>query len=289
MRFHTFEEFILEGNVPLSVNLKEYTVTDLGDGKFSVEIDGAEKQFSVLPIPEDIEQYEVAFFDLNNAMETESPSKLYDAIKKIESMNYDFGNVASVSLSLNNVEGLALELTDQQNELIKTSEVDFLKNNFSSLNKSLKNSIMQYLQETAQLYAIVLESLFYYTREGDITQFYEGMDFNAIVDEYQQAVDLCAEKHGIVYNGPYSDIKNKAGVESPVDYIYWVAEDKDTAKKWILRATTSPQSLNSEENIIGKKGLNFTFLDEKMKEISDDYTSFPYFDLEKKATSFISA
>lgn len=289
MRFYTFEEFITEGNVPLSINLKEYTVKDLGEGKFSVEIDGAEKQFSVLPIPDDIEEYEKAFFDLNSAMETESPSKLFEAIKRIESMNYDFGNVASVSLSLNNVEGLALQLSPEQNDMVKTSEVDFLKNSYSSLNKDLKNSIMQYLQETAQLYAIVLESLFYYTRTGDVAKFYEGMDFNAIIDEYQQTIDLCTEKHDIVYDGPYSDLKNKAGVESPVDYVYWQAEDKETAKKWILRATTSPQFLNSEENIIGKKGLNFTFLDDKLKEIGEDYTSFPYFDLEKKAASFIAA
>jgi hypothetical protein len=289
MRFYTFNEFITEGNVPLSVNLKEYTVKDLGEGKFAVEIDGAEKQFSVLPIPEDITEYEKAFFDLNTAIEKDSPAKLFKAIKQIESMNYDFGNISSVSLSLNNVEGLALQLTDDQNQQIKTSEEDFLRNNYSTLNKALKNSIMQYLQETAQLYAIVLESLFYYTRTGAIEKFYDGMDFNSLLAEYQQTVDLCAEKHGVVYDGPYSDLKNKAKIEAPVDYAYWQATEKETGKKWVLRATTSPQYLNSEENIIGKKGLNFSFLDEDLNEISEDYTSFPYYDLEKKAKAFLKA
>jgi L-rhamnose mutarotase len=287
MRILSFNEFLFEKEIPLSADLKEYTVNDLGEGKFSVEIDGTEKQFSVIPVPEDLGEYKEVFFELMKSLDAENPAKIYGVVKKIENMSYDFGNMLSTSLSLSNVKELSISLTDTQKSLMMASEEEFLKTEYDSLDRNIKNSILQYLKDLAQRYAIVLEALFYYTRTGDEKDFYEGMNFDGILQEYQKVIDKCSEKHGIVYDGPYADPKNNVSVDSPVDYAFWKAEEKKTGKKWILRATTSPEFLNSEENIIGKKGLNFTFLDQEEKEIAENFTSFPSYELEKRAEQFL--
>jgi hypothetical protein len=287
MRFKTFESFssLFEKQIPLSNDLEEYTVEDKGKGKFTVEIEGIEKEFSVMPVPSDIDEYEKLFFSLVQSLDADDPSLMYTAIKKIENMPYHFGNLSSTSLSLNNVKELSINLTPEQREALSISETEFLKDNFKQLDKSIKNSITKYLKKTAQIYAVVLESLFYYMRNGDSKKFYDGMDFNSILKTYQEALDLSAKKYDIELQGPYSDIKNKNTIDNPVEYAYWSASKDD--RNWIIRATTSPGDLNSEENVIGKKGLNLTFLDDKNKEISDLYTSFPYYELEKKLSSFI--
>jgi hypothetical protein len=287
MRILSFNQFLLEKEIPLSADLKEYTVNDLGEGKFSVEIDGVEKQFSVTPVPENLQDYKEVFFELMKSLDEENPAKMYAVIKKIENMSYDFGNMLSTSLSLSNVKELSISLTDTQKSVMMASEEEFLKSEYDSLDRNIKSSILQYLKDLAQRYAIVLEALFYYTRSGNEQDFYEGMNFETILQEYQNVIDKCSEKHGIVYDGPFSDLTNKNQIDSPVDYAYWKAEEKSSGKKWILRATTSPAFLNSEENIIGKKGLNFTFLDEDEKEIAENFTSFPSYELEKKAEQFL--
>lgn len=285
---YSFQEFLNEKEIPLSASLDDYTVNDKGEGKFTVEIDGVEKQFSVLPVPKDIKAYEKIFFDLNNAINDTNPVEIYKALKDIEGLQYNFGNLFSTSLSLSNVKELALALTDTQRILLQTSESEFLKKYFSALPKETKAAVLEYLMKTAQLYAIVLESLFYFTRTGDVKKFFDGMDFKTILEEYQSVIDSCSEKHGVIYTGPYADPKNKTEIDAPVEYAYWFAEDKKSGKRWLVRGTVSPGDLNSEKNIIGKKGTNFTFLTNSLEEIDKRYTSFPAYELEKKVEEYIA-
>jgi hypothetical protein len=128
--------------------------------------------FTVLPLPADVEEYRKAFEELSTVVENGRPVEMYDTLLKLQNMAYEFGNVVPASLSLQNVPSLSMGLSDEQRELLKKSSHDFLSTQFSSLSKELKGAILLYLKKTAQLYAIVLECMFYYirTQKTDETQ-----------------------------------------------------------------------------------------------------------------------
>ena len=283
-----FEEFIIEKEIQLDDILSEYTVNDKGEGKFTVEIDGVEKQFSVIPVPDDIDTYRDIFDDLHYAIKKSDPVKIYRVLEAIIGLPYDFGNLFSTSLSLNNVSSLMLDLTEEQRVLLQSSESEFLKEYFSTLSKSIKDSILKYLINTAQLYAIVIESLFYYMDNGKIDEFFKGMNFDAILDKYQEEVDKVKESLELNIEGPYSDIKNKIKIDQPVDYTFWIAQDKTEQLRWVIQATTSASNLNSEENITGIKGLNFSFSNViSSTDIEKKYLNIPIDDLEEYTRTFL--
>lgn len=165
----TFNDFIAEELVHLSDELDEFTVQNEGDGKFSMESEGAPVNFTVLPVPSDTKFYEELFKELSQAVEDEVPVELYQCLEKMQKLPYKFGNVVSASLSLENVPALPMSLTDEQKAMLKTP-VEFLKTQFGSISKELKSAVVLYLKKRAQLYAVVLECLFFYLRSQKTEQ-----------------------------------------------------------------------------------------------------------------------
>lgn len=265
MKLLKFNEFLNEDKMPLSDQFEEYTVNDMGEGKFIVNIDNVDRQFSVVPIPDDMDTYVNLYHDLNNAINSKSPLAIYNLIKRAEKLPYKFGNLFPLELSLNNISELSTTLTEDQQNQLKLSEHDFLKNNFATLDKSLRATIMKYLYDISKMYAIVLESLFYYTRTGKSDTFYDSMDYSQIIKTYDDLI----KKYLSDAKGPF-DIKGQT-IDSPSEFAYW-SFNKDT---YYIRATTSPSDLNSEENIRGVKGLSLTILDSDKQEISKEFVSIP--------------
>lgn len=163
-KFRTYDTFLGEEEVPLSTDLEDYEVESLGDGKFSFTVENSKREFSVLPPPKDIREYEAAFEKLTESMESGIPERLYATLDLLQKMPYDFGNLVSDSLSLENVQKLELSLDDKQRASLKSSPTDFLRDQFSTLGKDIKAATLSYLKKRSQMYAIALECLFYHLR-----------------------------------------------------------------------------------------------------------------------------
>jgi hypothetical protein len=279
-RFFTFWNFLQEKEVAMSPQLQTVRVQDLGDGKFSYEMNGAPIQFSVIPIPTDLEEINEMFVRITTALKNGVPLEMFKVAQEAQNSKYAFGNLVSSSLSLNNVKNLSISITDEQRKLLNTSEEEFLKTQFSLLDKKNKDAIIEYLREICMFYGVFLECLFYYTRSGDTEKFYQGKDFFNILREYQSVVDTCEKNLKINFSGPFSNAKMENKVDSPVEYAYWKFSKK--SKNFLLRATTSTVLLNSEENIQGKKGLNASIITGEEKEISKELNNFPIYELEER-------
>lgn len=281
-RFHSFSQFLLEKELAVSPALKEYEVKDLGEGKFEMEKDNSPVQFSVNPIPKDLDTYHDTLHEIVEAIMSETPYKMYEVIQKIEKLPYQFGNIFSTSLSLSNVKGLDVSLTDAQRNALEASEVDFLKSEFASLPQQIKDAVLTYLRDIAEMAGVVLECLFYYTRTGDKEEFFQGKNFDELLNSYRDIIDACQEKDEIVFDGPYDSEKLSNEIDSPKDFTYWKIDLKRASRKYILRAPTSPKVLNSDDSVGKKSGLNFTILTVKLEELSKDYTRFPADELKEK-------
>lgn len=284
-RFFSFTQFLLEKEVPLSSPIEDYTVKDMSNGKFEMNWGGAPYIFSVNPVPKDLDTYRKVFYTLINSIQSSIPSKMYEAVEEAQALPFKFGNIFSSSLSLSNVKDLEINLTDSQKNTLKTSETEFLENDFASLPKETKNDIIEYLKDLAERAAVVLECLFYYTRTGDEKNFYQSQNFDSLVDSYTDIVDNAQEKKKFILDGPFDSYNSNEPVQFQVDYIYWKMENKKTSKRYVLRATTSPELLNTEDKIGKKLGLTLGILDEKGNEISDDLTRFPAEELEDRIDS----
>ena len=94
--------------------LKEYVVKDMGDGKYEMQKNNSPVHFSVLPVPKDIDTYHDIMFEIISVVKSNIPSKMYETLQKIEKLPYKFSNIFSTSLSLSNVNGLDVTLTDDQ-------------------------------------------------------------------------------------------------------------------------------------------------------------------------------
>jgi len=287
-KFHSFLEFIREEKVTVPPVLKEYVVKDLGDGKYEMEKDNSPVQFSVLPVPKDLDTYHDIMYEIMSAVKSNIPSKLYEVIQKVEKLPYDFGNVFSTSLSLSNVNGLSVALTDDQRVKINASEIDFLKTDFASLSQRLKDAILSYLRDLAETAAVVLECLFHYTATGEKDEFFEGKNFDELLSTYNKIIDECKQKDEVSFDGPYDSEKMRTKLETPHDFAYWKIALRSKNLHYMLRAPVSPKILNSDDNVGNKTGMNFTILTSELKELSKDYTRFPANDLGEKIDNILN-
>jgi hypothetical protein len=286
-RFFSFDRFLLEKKVPLSSSIDAYNVEDLKQGKFRAKKNNVSFSFSVNPLPKNLDIYQTAFFEVIQALDSSIPSELYSVIEEVQKLPYHMGNIFSTSLSLSNVRELSLELTDEQRNSLKRSEIDFLKTSFASLPKSSKDAIIAYLKELAEKIAVVLECLFYYTRTGELEKFFQSQNFDAILNSYQRVIDIHQDTKNFIYDGPYDSVKMNHPVSTSVDHVFWKVTNKSSGKTWILRGTASPELLNSESQVGKDAGLNFSVLDNKGKEISEEFQRFPVDQLEIKMEDLI--
>ena len=279
-RFYSYQQYLLlEKEVELSNELTDYTVQDLGGGKFEMKRDNAPFLFSVVPVPDDIDKYQKAFYQLIASLKNGVPSELYKILLQIQNLPYKFGNLFNISLTLSNIGELELELTPTQHEALKISEEEFLKKEFTSLPKHLKDSIISYFRDLAEKSAVVLECLFYYTRTGPKDQFFHGEDFNKLLDEYSDEIKRIKEK-GLKIKGPFKEESGLNKVDSPSDYVFWFITID--GEKYILRCITSPKLLRAEDNVGKKMGLTCALLNSKGGKINTELSSFSLESLEKK-------
>ena len=281
MRFYTFDQFLNESNIPLSSFLQDYSIEDKGQGKFKMVSADAVLDFSVLPLPNDMSKYEKLFFELERVTMSQIPSDMFKMASDIQNMSYKFGNVVPTSISLSNVKGLEMLLNDTQRASLKASPKDFLEKEFSSVSQSVKDYILKYLGDVCKKYGIVMESMFYYTRSGSTKQFYRGKNSATILKDYQHAIDLL---NNMKSEGPYDSFDSNTDLLANSEYAYWKI-NKGT-RNLVLRAVVSPEYLNSAENIGNRSGINFTILDSKGKDASDNFKNFAPEELERKIKKY---
>ena len=288
-KFHSFLEFIREEKVTVPPVLKEYVVKDLGDGKYEMQKNNSPVHFSVLPVPKDIDTYHDIMFEIISVVKSNIPSKMYETLQKIEKLPYKFGNIFSTSLSLSNVNGLDVTLTDDQRVRFNASEIDFLKSDFASLSQRLKDDLLTYLRDRLETAAVVLECLFHYTASGDKEEFFEGKNFDELLSTYNKLIDECKQKDEISFDGPYDSEKMITKLDSPHDFAYWKITLRSKNLHYVLRAPVSPKILNSDDSVGGRTGMNFTILTNELKELSKDFTRFPADELKEKIDNILNS
>jgi len=275
--FLYFSQFINETKVVLSPRLSDYTVEDLKDGKFKMSLKNDIIEFSVLPIPKNIDEFQKLFLELNTVLNKQVPLEMYKILSKIQHLSYKFGNIVSTSLSLSNIKELSLILSDEQNKEMMSSPISFLENDYENIPKAQKDSILLYLKDLCKKYAIVLECLFSYTRNYDPKNFYKSKDFDSILVEYQKVINSIKN---IKFNGPYDSIMNKNKMTKGSEFAYWSFKKNDT--NYMLRAIISPETLNAENAVNPDMIYDFSILNDKGNSLGKKYERFSYELLKEK-------
>lgn len=287
MRFSSFSE-IFEKKISTSPSIEELDVQDKKKGNFSFLEDGVEVSFSIFPLPRNTVGIEDHFRILNDSILEKDAVKLYSALKSMQSLRYHFGNLFSTSLSLSNVEELVTSLTPTQQAAIGLSDELFLQKELSALSSTQKNAILAYLLKLAKRYAVVVEALFFYLKQSEDRKAYDGQNVTDILKEYQKEIDNNFAKVEYKVSSQLSSIEAEKEMTASDDYVYWKVERKKDAKTFVIRATVSPELLNSEDYITtGEKGLNMTILNSDGKVAGQQFTTFPVDQLGSKVDSFL--
>ena len=145
-------------------------------------------------------------------------------------------------------------------------------NNFSSLNKSVKDSIIRELRDRAEILCAIIEALFYYVRIVDTENYYKGMNSDEIIEEYETIIKKVAKEVSFSVEGPFADSIAKSSLAEDSRTAFWNCE-KDV-KKFTIQATISPKELQSEENVGGTTGLKFSLILSGEKLPEKDYNFF---------------
>lgn len=285
MEFLKFKDFCNESEkVSLERPLREYTLTHVTGDHFIMKRDNFSKEFDVLPYKSEIsEKLRNAHNNLVNAIQTLDVKSMYSAISQAESLPYKYGNIYSANFSLSDVPGLLTSLDDDQKRNLQSPK-EFLLNNFSSLGKDVRDSIIDELLERAEVLCVVLEALFYYKRTIDKDSYYEGKDQTEIIDEYQEFIDDAKKKLSFYCDTPVSDPFTESSINDESEVAYWNCEKN--MKKFHIQGTISIKKLYAEDEAGGIKGLKLSLSAEDSKTPHEDYSFFDARELETKIDKF---
>ena len=276
--FRSYKEFINESEkIKVEKELREFTLTHLHDAIFQLRGKDFSKEFSVFPYKDETrEKLKNTFNRLVDAISQESVERLYDTVLSAEKIDYKYGNVFSSKFSLISIPEIDVHLTDEQKNTLKTSEREFLLNDYSGLQKSTRDDIVEELIHRAQILCCVIDALFYYIRKIDKKNFYNGLSVDEIVDEYEKSIKKSSKEQSFSYDGPSSVPTIMTPLQPDSKKVYWLCE-KDL-KKFIIFGTINIQDLHSEENIGGTTGLKLSVSlpDDKIAD-----KDFNYFNLEE--------
>jgi hypothetical protein len=286
MKFKSFYDFLNESeNVKLDKDLREYALSHLSDSLFSVKSKDFQKEFSVKPYnSESMKVLPEIQKSLDEAIESGNVNDLYSAITKAERVPYTYGNLFSSTFSLKSIPSLSLEIDPELQRVLVSSEKEFLMNNFEQLNRETKDSIINEMKHRAELICVVIEALFYYVRSIDKDKFYNGMSADEILEAYSDQVEKSSKEVPFSFEGPFSNMKTRASVDSSSETAYWICE-KDQ-KKFIIKSTVSPSQLHSEDNIGGTSGLKFTLDKEGSDTEEKDFEFFDTIELTSRVKLF---
>jgi len=285
MEFLAFDKFFESEKVTLERNLREYVLTHMGEDKFQLKSDDLLKEFSVLPYKsETVEKLKSFHNKLVNSIQTLEIKDVYSSIIEAESIPYDYGNIYPTKFSLKEVPELMTSLDDDQLNDLKKSSREFLLNNFSQLGKDIRDSIIDELRERAEVLCVVLEALFYYIRTKDKDNFYEGENFDEIVEKYQEAINDASKSSGFSFDTPVSDPTKLTPINNESSKAYWKCEKN--MKVFYIVGTLNIKSLYKEDSAGGIKGLKLSFTTENTTETHPDYSFFDISELAKKIETF---
>jgi hypothetical protein len=282
----SFQDFLgEEEKVKLDKDLREYTLTHMKNDRFQLKSDNFFKEFSVLPYKSEIqESLRKAHSKLEKAIDSMNAEELYSAVLTAESAPYDYGGIYTSHFSFSQIPSLMTSLDADQQQALASSEREFLLNNFSQLGKSIKDEILESLRERAEILCCVIEALFYYIRTIDKDNYYQGMNSEEIVEEFETQIEKSSKEASFSFRGPFADNSGESDLSDTSTTAFWKCE-KDM-KVFYVQSTIQPKQLYNEENIGGTKGLKFslTLPDDKTPE--KNFSFFPIEDLTTRVKTF---
>lgn len=261
--FMKYEQFLESKNVKLDPEVREYKLKNIKGAQYELESPEFSKEFSVEPYKkETVSKIRTVYLELLEALDDMHVLKLYTTVNKAENIDYSYGNVFSSKFTLSSIPGLAMGLPDELSKALRTSQRDFLINEFSTLTRSQKDQIKSALRDRAEILCCVIEALFHYLRSVDKDNFYAGMSQDEIVDLYEAEIEKASEKMGFKVFGPFQNTTSETEIEDNSTTAFWRIEFEGGIK-FFVRATISPKDLYSEENVSKTQGLKFSLITEK--------------------------
>lgn len=286
LKVFSSKQGINESEVELKKKLKEYTLTHLTGPLFKVESEDFQKEFSVEPYGKEIlKTLPEVRSKLEEAISKKDASELYKSIKIAERVPYEYGNITDSEFNLSQVPDLMVSIPDDLKRVAVSSEREFLYNNFNELNKEQRDSLVSVLSERAELICVSIEALFYFRRLNDKTEYYNEMNWEEILDEYQAKIEESTKEANFSADGPYSNFKTKSDVKNDSLRAYWICE-KDQSKFFIF-CTVSPEKLHAEDTIGGISGLKFSISKDGENPKEDDFNFFPVTELTTRVKLFL--
>lgn len=281
----SFSQFIRESEkVKLEKDLREYTLTHVRSSIFQLKSQDFYREFNVLPYKsEEVEKLKRAYEKLTLSVESLKTEEMFDAISFAEKLTYNFGGIYNTKFQLNAVPDLSLDLDSELVKELTNSPREFILNNLNKLNKDSRDALGYELRERAEVLACVIEALFYYIRTVDTENYYQGMNVEEIVAEYEKVLKDAAKAAVFSYEGPFRD-ERRNELQPDTKWALWLCE-KDL-KKFIIRATVLPKELAAEENIGGTQGMKFSLLREGEETPEKEYSYFPVEELTPRVKQF---
>lgn len=285
MNFLSYRDFLNEAeNVKIDPDLREYSLTHVRESFFQLKSKDFYKEFNVLPYKnEELEKLKTALRKLEKSVESLDAVEMYTAIYDAELLTYHYGNIYNSKFELSSVPDLTI---DMDADLVKTamsSPKEFLMNDYNKLNRGVKDRLRSELRERAEVLCCVIEALFYFMRTVDTDNYYQNMNRDEIVEEYEKVIKSSSKKVTFSFEGPYRDV-DRNELQTDTRQAIWVCEKN--LKKFIIRATILPAELKAEENIGGTKGMKFSLLKVGEENPEKNYSFFPIEELTNRIEPF---
>lgn len=285
MKFLNFHDFINESeDVKLDKELREYTLTHVKEAIFQLRSDSFYKEFSVEPYKkETLDKLKSVHELLTSAIDNLDPAKLFDAINSAEMIDYTYGNVYPSKYDLKEVPEIAMNLDDDQLRSFNSSPKEFLLNNFSRLNKEARENIVESMRERAEVLCVVIEALFYFIRTIDKENYYDNMNRDEILKEYDEAIEKSSKSIAFSVEGPFSDL-SLSPLSEDTRVAFWKC--KKDGKEFNVFGTIIPKDLYSEDQIGDTKGLRLSLSGMDNSQPEEGYSFFPLSELDEKIKEF---
>jgi hypothetical protein len=176
-----------------------------------------------------------------------------------------------------------MNLDDEQMRAFTTSAKEFLLNNFSQLNKETRENITESLRERAEVLCAVIEALFYYIRTVDKENYYDNMNRDEILNEYEDAIEKSSKLVGFSVEGPFADT-SLSPVSEDTRVAFWKC--KKDQKAINVFGTILPKELYAEDQISENKGLRLSISEEDNTQPMEGFAYFGLEELDEKVKEF---
>jgi hypothetical protein len=285
MKFLNFHDFINESeDVKLDKELREYTLTHVKESIFQLRSDNFYREFSVEPYKkETLEKLKDAYELLTAAIDALDAGKLLDAINTTEMIDYTYGNVYPSKYDLKAIPEITMSLDDDQMRSFNTAPKEFLLNNFSRLNKETRENIVESMRERSEVLCAIIEALFYFIRTVDKENYYDNMNRDEILKEYDETVEKASKSTAFSVEGPFSDL-SLSPLSEDTRVAFWKC--KKDGKEFNVFGTILPKDLYSEDQIGETKGLRLSLSGMDNSQPEEGYAFFPLSELDEKIKEF---